>query len=86
MNWGKGGGTWAPWRAMALAAACFPSYPLEGSRWGAVEDAGSPWGSSGPCVLGDPAPLNPSGPFPRRGGQPRETEGSAVGQAVRTAV
>lgn len=40
----------------------------------------------GPCVLGDPAPLNSTGPFPRRGGQPGETEGSEVGKAIRTAV
>lgn len=70
---------------MALAVACSPSHPSEGSRRGAVEDAGSPWGSSGPCVLGDPAPLNPSGPCPRWGDS-GETERGVAGKAVRGAV
>lgn len=49
-------GSWAPQGAMALAVACDTSYPLEGSRHGAVEDVGGPWGSS--------RPLNPGGPIP----------------------
>ena len=61
------------------------SHPSEGLRRGAVEDAGSPWGSSGPCVLGDSAPLSPSGPCPRWGDS-GETERGVAGKVVRAAV
>lgn len=44
---------------MALAVACDALYPLEGSRRGAVEDVGGPWGSSRPLSPGGPIPPSP---------------------------
>lgn len=38
----------------------------------------------GPRVLGDPAPLNPTGPLPETGRTARGSEGSEVGKAMRT--
>lgn len=64
---------------MALAVACGASYPLEGSRRGAVEDVGGPWGSSKPLSPGGPIPPSPwalpgMGGTARGGGEQNEVE------------
>lgn len=77
-------GSWAPQGAMALAVACDALYPLEGSRRGAVEDVGGPWGSSRPLSPGGPIPPSPwalPGMGDSGGGGGREQ--NEVGKAVR---
>lgn len=60
--------SWAPQGAMALAVACDALYPLEGSRRGAVEDVGGPWGLFQAPESWGTNPSIPLGPA-RDGGQ-----------------
>lgn len=66
----RAGGTWAPWRAMALAVACFPSHPPRASgtvQWKMREALGSllapvTWGTQLPSI-----PLGPARDGVQRG-------------------
>lgn len=70
---GAGRGSWAPQRAMALAVACVPSHLSKGSRHSKMEDAGDPWGFSGPLSLGG---LN--SPFPQGPDRGRRQQGGRI--------
>jgi hypothetical protein len=68
---------------MALAVACGASYPLEGSRRGAVEDVGGPWGLFQAPKSWGTNPSIPLGPA-RDGGTARGgREQNEVGKPVR---
>lgn len=55
------------------------SHPSEGSRLGAVEDAGSPWDSSGPRCPGGPSPRQSPWALPGMGGQRGDRAGWGEG-------
>lgn len=75
-------GSWAPQGAMALAVACNALYPLEGTRRGAVEDVGGPWGSSRPLSPWGPIPPSPWA-LPGMGDSGGGREQNEMGKAVR---